>query len=131
MELPAKGLPDDQLTQVLESIRDQEAHRYTNHKLSGTIYIPDEDHMKSMARAYELFMNTNPLHTDTFSSTQKFESEVIRMTAAIFKGKYDPTGEDGVVGCMTSGGTESILMAMKAFRDKARVEKPHIRHPEV
>jgi glutamate/tyrosine decarboxylase-like PLP-dependent enzyme len=53
------------------------------------------------------------------------------MTAALFKGNYDPNGDNGVVGCMTSGGTESILMAMKTFRDKARVEKSHIRHPEV
>jgi hypothetical protein len=68
-------MSDEQLIKLLENVRSQEIDRYTNHKLSGTIYIPDEQHMKTMAKAYELFMNTNPLHTDTFSSTKKFESE--------------------------------------------------------
>jgi len=37
---------------------------------------------------------------------------VISMTARLLNG-----GED-VVGAMTSGGTESILMAVKAYREK-------------
>ncbi|HYC57890.1 MAG TPA: aminotransferase class V-fold PLP-dependent enzyme, partial [Candidatus Binatia bacterium] len=31
----------------------------------------------------------------------------------------------------TSGGTESILMAVKASRDHARANRPHIRHPKI
>lgn len=40
-------------------------------------------------------------------------------------------GDENVVGNVTSGGTESILMAMKACRDLARELKPHITEPEV
>ena len=40
-------------------------------------------------------------------------------------------GDDDVVGSLTSGGTESILMAMKTYRDRARKLFPQIKHPEM
>ena len=53
------------------------------------------------------------------------ENEVIRMTANLFH------GDEEVVGTMTSGGTESIMMAVKTYRDRARKLKPWIRNPEI
>ena len=40
-------------------------------------------------------------------------------------------GHDDVVGSLTSGGTESILMAMKAYRDRAAKLFPHIKKPNM
>ena len=40
-------------------------------------------------------------------------------------------GDEDVVGSLTSGGTESILMAMKAYRDRARKLFPHIKEPNM
>ena len=53
------------------------------------------------------------------------ETEVISITAAMMN------GDDDTVGFMTSGGTESILMAVKAYRDRARKLFPHIKNPEI
>jgi glutamate/tyrosine decarboxylase-like PLP-dependent enzyme len=39
-------------------------------------------------------------------------------------------GDGAVAGCLTSGGSESILMAIKTYRDEARDKKPHIAQPE-
>jgi len=47
------------------------------------------------------------------------------MTASMLHGDAD------VVGSVTSGGTESILCAIKAYRDRARDLYPHITHPEM
>ena len=47
------------------------------------------------------------------------------MTAALLHGDVD------TVGSLTSGGTESILMAIKTYRDRARKLSPHIKHPEM
>ena len=47
------------------------------------------------------------------------------MTAAMLN------GDEETVGSLTSGGTESILMAMKAYRDRARKLWLHIRQPEM
>ncbi len=41
-----------------------------------------------------------------------------------------PEGDPGVVGAMTSGGTESILTAVKASRDYMRAKRG-IRRPEM
>ena len=40
-------------------------------------------------------------------------------------------GGGHVVGSVTSGGTESILMAMKTYRDMARDLRPKITKPNV
>ena len=56
---------------------------------------------------------------------RKFENEVVSMTASMLN------GDSEVVGSVTSGGTESILMAMKTYRDMARELKPRITNPNV
>ena len=50
----------------------------------------------------------NALNPMAFKSLKTIEAEVVRMTAEMLH------GGDDAVGTMTSGGTESILMAMKA-----------------
>ena len=40
-------------------------------------------------------------------------------------------GDGAVAGSMTSGGTESVLMAFKVYRDLARKQRPWITEPEV
>ena len=52
------------------------------------------------------------------------EAEVVRMVAEMY------CGDEHVVGCITSGGTESIVMAVKAYRDWAR-DSRGIRRPEM
>ena len=40
-------------------------------------------------------------------------------------------GDGAVVGSVTSGGTESLMMMLKTYRDRARELAPHITSPEV
>ena len=66
------------------------------------------------------------IHFDFFFHFhRRFENEVVSMTASMLN------GDEEVVGSLTSGGTESILMAMKAYRDRARRMFPHIKRPEM
>jgi glutamate/tyrosine decarboxylase-like PLP-dependent enzyme len=60
-----------------------------------------------------------------FPSLKKFETEVISMTVDLFG------GDNRCCGSMTSGGTESLLMAIKTYRDWAREKLPHIKEPEM
>jgi glutamate/tyrosine decarboxylase-like PLP-dependent enzyme len=60
-----------------------------------------------------------------FPSLRRFESDVVSMTAGLFH------APDGAAGTMTSGGSESLLMAVKTARDWARAERPAITSPEV
>lgn len=53
------------------------------------------------------------------------DAEIVAMTLSLFGAKL-PTSildPEGAAGTTTSGGTESILMAVKTYRDRARVEK--------
>lgn len=65
---------------------------------------------------------TNPLHPEIFPGISKMEAEVIRIVINLFN------GDKNCCGCLTSGGTESILMAMKAYRDYGKnvkgIKKP-------
>jgi sphinganine-1-phosphate aldolase len=53
------------------------------------------------------------------------ETEIVSMTAAMLNGNED------VVGFVTSGGTESNLMAVKTFRDMAKKARPYMKVPEI
>ena len=80
-----------------------------------------------MSRVYTLFAAANQLHADVWPSITKFEAEIVAMTAHMLGA--DRTA-DPIVGLVSSGGTESILLAMKAYRDWAR-ETLGIAEPEI
>src|SRR5438105_2497498 len=79
------------------------------------VYHGGPDHVAFLNEAYALNSQANPLHADLWPSATKFEAEVASMTAGVLGAaaarSHDP--ERPVVGAVTSGGTESILLAMK------------------
>ena len=89
-------------------------------------YFTDDGSKKNIANEFfRAFLHENALNPMVFPSLRHFEVEAVAMTAWMLN------GGDGVVGNLTSGGTESILMAMKTYRDRARELCPSIKHPEV
>ena len=70
-------------------------------------------------------MHSNALNPMMYPSLQKFETEVCSMATWMLNGA--PT----CAGSLTSGGTESILMAVKSYRDRARKLRPHITRPNM
>ncbi len=91
------------------------------------------EHVDFVSRVYTLHSQVNPLHPDLWPSAAKFEAEIVSMTAHMLNGDKAgaPVGsEKGVCGSVTSGGSESILLAMKTYRDWARDTKD-ITDPEI
>jgi sphinganine-1-phosphate aldolase len=121
--LPESGWSRQDALAVLEGSRRHEQDRWEEGFASGAVYHGDPGHVEFLNQAYALQSQSNPLHADLFPSTVRFEAEIVAMTAHMLNG---PTA----VGTVTSGGTESILLAMKAYRDQAR-RKERIRHPEM
>ncbi len=74
---------------------------------------------------FHAFMHDNALNPMVFPSLRQFEVETVAMVANMLN------GDGGVVGSVTSGGTESILMAVKTYRDRARSLFPSIKRPEI
>lgn len=62
------------------------------------------------------------MHLDVFQSVVRFEAEIVAMTAALLGSKEKSSGGQ-ICGNMTSGGTESILMAVKSSRDYMKAKK--------
>ena len=82
-----------------------------------------EELSKLIAAAYTRYLVSNPLHPDAFPAVRKMEAEIVSMVLRMYN---NPTG----AGTMTSGGTESIVMAVKTYRDWARATKG-ITEPEM
>jgi len=83
------------------------------------------DEVKAVSRrAYAMFISTNGLGKIVFPSILTMEQEVVAMVLSNLNG-------DGAAGHMTSGGTESIFLAVKAAREWAREKKPEIAQPEI
>jgi sphinganine-1-phosphate aldolase len=83
-------------------------------QVSGAVYHGGDALTALMTEAFSRYALSNPLHPDVFPYLRKMEAECVAMTVALFHGGPDACGT------MTSGGTESILMACKAYRDYAR-----------
>src|SRR3954451_8833496 len=115
--IPAEGVPREQVLAELEAMATEERPKWEDGFASGAVYAGEPEHVEVLNRAYALHSQSNPLHLDLWPSAAKFEGEIVAMTAAMLGA--DETGDD-VVGTITSGGTESILMAMRAYRNRAR-----------
>jgi len=123
--LPEVGQARAEVLRQMEALRRREAARWQEGYASGAVYHGDEEHIEFLNRVCALHSQSNPLHADLWPSASKFESEVVAMTASMLGGE----GKE-VCGTVTSGGTESILLAMLAYREWGR-ERKGIRHPHM
>jgi len=97
-------------------------------KVWAYIYEKSHEHSDFVSKAHNLFIHTNALSPMAFKSLRRMENEIIAMCKPLF---HATTEGMNVVGSVTSGGTESLLLMMKCYRDRARALKPHIIEPEV
>src|SRR5262245_49564889 len=111
--IPADGIGRDEVLRLMREMRDREQDRWEDGFASGSVYNGDPEHIAFLNEVYAINSQANPLHADLWPSTVKFEAEIVAMTARML-------GDvDGVCGTVSSGGTESILLAMKLYRDRA------------
>lgn len=123
--IPASGRRRDDILHEMESLYAQEQEAWKDGFVSGAVYHGDEEHILFLNKIYAINSQSNPLHADVWPSTTKFEAEIVAMTADMLGG----AGHE-VCGTVSSGGTESIMLAMKTYRDRARQEKG-IHRPEM
>lgn len=121
-----RGNADDILEQ-LQAFKADDPN-YKDGKVWSLVYYLDEDHSQFIKDSYHSFACENGLNPTAFKSLKSFETQVISATAEILHGTEE------VCGVITSGGTESCLMAVKTYRDMARdqrrVKKPEMILPE-
>jgi glutamate/tyrosine decarboxylase-like PLP-dependent enzyme len=86
---------------------------WRNKKSAVYVFHPGEDVLQVAKDAYALYQSENALGPAAFPSLQRMEQEVLSMALDLLHGPAGSTGN------MTSGGTESILLAVKSARDAA------------
>ncbi|XP_043991929.1 sphingosine-1-phosphate lyase 1 [Gambusia affinis] len=112
-QLPTKGLTQSQVMEKIKEYQTLNDVQWDKGCVSGAVYWGDETLTKLLVKVYGDFAWSNPLHPDIFPGVRKMEAEVVRMSCSLFNGGPNSCGT------VTSGGTESILMACKAYRDMA------------
>ncbi|OCH93737.1 PLP-dependent transferase [Obba rivulosa] len=125
LALPTESQSSDWILHEMEKM-DAEFDKHVDWregKISGAVYHGGEDLMKVIMAAMERYSVSNPLHPDIFPSVRKMEAEIVAMCLRMYN---NPNG----AGATTSGGTESIVMAVKTYRDWARAVKG-ITEPEM
>ena len=122
MRFPEHGLSKDEILEALAAKRVNDA-RWQDGKTFGMVYDGGPSvHEVAEAVAVE-FLHENALNTNAFPSLGQIQSEVVGACADLFHGET-------AAGFMTSGGTESILMAVKAARERGKAERG-ITAPEI
>ena len=124
MSIPKNGRPFDEVLADLGA-KGAEDLDYKAGKSWSLVYYLNDEYYEFLKKAHNSYFSENGLNPMAFKSLKVLESEVVRSTAEMLHGAED------AVGTMTSGGTESILMAMKAYRDRAKKKKPWLLNPEV
>ncbi|MBT9560687.1 MAG: aspartate aminotransferase family protein [Myxococcales bacterium] len=86
------------------------------------VYDPGPDAEELSKRAFVRFLDVNALDPTAFPSALRLENEVVSMAA------QHVNAPPGAVGSFTSGGTESIILAVKAARDAWRASRSDRTH---
>lgn len=121
--LPKSGRPVDDVIAELEAKRHRDV-RWEDGRTFGMVYDGGPGVHEAASRAAALYLHENALNTKAFPSLGEIQSDVVGWTAALLH------GPDTAAGFLTSGGTESILCAVKAARERGKEERG-ITEPEM
>jgi glutamate/tyrosine decarboxylase-like PLP-dependent enzyme len=124
MKIPDKGLRKDDVFKALKSFKGADLD-WKSGRVLGYVYYPGDKAQDVINEAYTMYLTENALDPTSFPSTLRLENEVVGMVANLLR------GDENVVGNFTSGGTESLILAVKTARDFARATRPHIKEPEM
>jgi glutamate/tyrosine decarboxylase-like PLP-dependent enzyme len=116
MPMSEKGTDWETLKREMQT-RGQNDVKWRDGKTAVYVFNAGPDIERVQKEAYALFQSENGLGPMAFPSLKKMEDEVVSMGLSLLH------APEGAAGNITSGGTDSITMAMKTARDFARKEK--------
>lgn len=123
MSLNKHGRPIDEVLADLESKREHDV-RWDEGRTFGLVFDGGPSVREVADQAASMFLHENALNTHAFPSLAQIQSEVVGWTSELLN------GPETAAGFLTSGGTESILCAVKAARERGRIERG-VTDPEI
>jgi glutamate/tyrosine decarboxylase-like PLP-dependent enzyme len=124
MQIPASGMDRDAIFDQLSDYKKDDVD-WASGRVFGYVFDPGADILAFGKEVYNRFLTENALDFTVYPSLLRLENDLVAMMRGHLR------GNDQVVGNFTSGGTESILLAVKAARDYFRKQKPEIENPEM
>ena len=125
-QFPTSGAPQHLILAQLQQLRDSDSNWYGSKMFIGGSYFGGEDVLELSNNASRLYQNHNALYAGKmFPSLVAIEKEVVSWCLDLLGAPSDAGGS------LTSGGTESLLLAVMAARDWARTKKPTPDQPEI
>lgn len=121
--LPEHGRSRGELLAELEKFAENDPDYRAGRTFSLTYHLGDE-HEQFLSDAGRKFASANGLNPSAFQSLKSMETQLVAAGARLFHGPPDVTG------IMTAGGTESCMLAVKTYRDRARRLR-RVRKPEM
>lgn len=114
--MPQKGAPWSDLEPRMREMAKGDAN-WRDGRTGMYVFNAGEEVERVQKAAYALFSAENGLGPAAFPSIAQMEREVVGFGLSLLNA---PTG---AAGAMTSGGTDSIFLAIKAARDHARAKR--------
>lgn len=111
MKLPAQGRSAASILDELDAMQADDVD-WKSGRAFSLAYYPGPDVYALASEACARFQSSNALNTAAFPSLRRMQAEVVAMMSDLLH------GGDEAAGFMTSGGTESILLAVKAARGR-------------
>jgi sphinganine-1-phosphate aldolase len=121
---PQTGMAAPALFAAMEDARRNDVD-WRRGRVALYVHFAGDDVLNVAKEAYQRFFSENGLGLKAFPSLQKFEDDILAWTADLLSAGPAATG------VVTSGGTESIFLALKTARDWARVTTAQITAPEI
>lgn len=121
---PERGREADQLFAEMEAARANDVD-WRGGRVGLYVHYAGDDVLEVAKEAYQRFFSENALGPKAFPSLRRFEEDVVDWTLDLLNAPAAATG------VMTSGGTESLFLALAAARDWARVHKRFASVPEI
>lgn len=87
---------------------------YRHSRVWSLVYYLDEELEAFLGEAYQTYASANGLNPLAFMSLKRLENEIVDFTASLLH------GPETACGVVTSGGTESCLLAVKTYRDRLK-----------
>ncbi len=122
MKIPEHGLAADTLLDQLNALRARDLP-WREGRVFGYTFDGGREVEALAKRAFTDYLSENALDPTVFPSLLQLENDIVGMAVAHLHGGAQ------AVGNFTSGGTESILLAVKAARDWAREHRPAAKRP--
>ena len=121
--IPKKGYSEKELDDFFDSFKNQDIN-WKSGKAFGAVYYPGDEYAQIISKAYIRFLNENAFDPQLFKSLLAMENDIVSQVANLI------SPEIKLYGNLTSGGTESIFLALLSARDWSKKNR-QIKNPEV